>query len=341
MKRVLNELLARTRPNIHTFPCVLAAAVTLVATLAGGWTAAAGALTGGNGTDGTRGSTEPADESAERIEDAGDFTGMGGSNAGLPSERPGESVEDQATAPELFYTVYRVKKGDMVGKIAEEHGVSQDSIISLNKLRNTRTLQIGMLLKIPSITGILYTTKKGDTPESISDKYRISLEKVALVNGITDNEIQVGARIFLPDAKLDWVTIQEINGDLFRKPLRGGYYVSSRYGWRNNPFSGTRTFHNGVDMATSPGRPVFAALDGTVVQTGYDVTFGNFVVVAHHSGYQTMYAHLSAIYVARGNRVTQSTKIGAVGNTGQSTGPHLHFTVYKNRSTLNPSSLWN
>ncbi len=340
MKRVLSGLLARTRLNIRYVPCALACFLSLVATLAGGWTAAADFLAAGARPDGTRDETELAEDAEERAGTAEAFTGMGGSNTGLPSERPGETAEEQAT-PELFYTVYRVRKGDMVSKIAEEHGVSQDSIISLNKLRNTRTLQIGMLLKIPSITGILYTTKKGDTPESVSDKYRVSLEKVALVNGITDNEIQTGARIFLPDAKLDWITIQEINGDLFRKPLRGGYYVSSRYGWRNNPFSGTRTFHNGVDMATSPGRAVYAALDGTVVRTGYDVTFGNFIVIAHHSGYQTMYAHLSAIHVARGNRVTQSTKIGSVGNTGQSTGPHLHFTVYKNRSTLNPVSLWN
>lgn len=276
----------------------------------------------------------------EKMEGA-DFTGMGGSDSGLPSERPGLSDDEEMARPELFYTVYRVQKGDMVGKIAESHGVSQDSIISLNKLRNTRTLQIGMLLKIPSMTGILYTAKKGDTPESVADKYRVSLEKVALVNNMTDNVLTPGSVIFLPDAKLDWVTLQEINGDLFLKPLRRGYYISSRYGWRNNPFVGRRTFHNGVDMATSQGTAVYAALDGTVIQTGYDVTFGNFVVIAHHSGYQTMYAHLSKILVERGKRVTTNTRIGNVGNTGQSTGPHLHFTVYKNRSTINPASLWN
>jgi len=271
--------------------------------------------------------------------DAESFTGMGGADTGLPSERPGEAVVEKI--PELFYSVYAVKKGDMVGKIAEEHGVSQDAIISLNKLRNTRTLQIGQLLKIPSINGILYTVKKGDSPESIADKYRISLEKLALVNGITDNAVPAGAAIFLPDAKLDWVTLQEINGDLFRKPLRGGYYISSRYGWRNNPFTNSRTFHNGIDMATSRGSGVYAALDGKVVATGYDVTYGNYVIVAHHSGYQTMYGHLNSILTARGKYVTPATKIGTVGNTGQSTGPHLHFTVYKYRSTINPASLWN
>jgi murein DD-endopeptidase MepM/ murein hydrolase activator NlpD len=268
------------------------------------------------------------------------FTGMGGADTGLPSERPDASPETEKL-PELYYKLYMVAKGDMVSTIAQAHGVTQDAIISLNKLRNTRTLQIGMVLKIPSINGIIYKTKKGDTPESIADKYRVSLEKIALVNDITDNIVSPGALLFLPDAKLDWVTIQEINGDLFRKPLRGGYYISSRYGWRNNPFSGSRTFHNGMDMATSRGTAIYAALDGTVSSVGYDVTYGNYVIVSHHSGYQTMYAHMNTVLTARGNRVTTATKIGTVGNTGQSTGPHLHFTVFKNRSTLNPASLWN
>jgi murein DD-endopeptidase MepM/ murein hydrolase activator NlpD len=273
---------------------------------------------------------------SETTETNTEYTGMGGSD--LQAET---SLIDQESIPELYYSVYRVKQGDMVSKIAEAHGVSQDSIISLNKLRNTRTLQIGMLLKIPSMSGILYTAKEGDTPESVADKYRISLEKIAVVNKLTDNVLPKGSVIFLPDAKLDWVTIQEINGDLFKKPIRRGYYLSSRYGWRNNPFVGKRTFHNGVDMATSQGTPVYAALAGTVVRTGFDVTYGNYIVIAHHSGYQTMYAHLSEILVSRGRTVANNTRIGSVGNTGQSTGPHLHFTIYKNRSTLNPVTIWN
>jgi len=270
-----------------------------------------------------------------------EFTGMGGADTGLPSERPGELQGETEKIPELYYIAYTVKKGDIVGNIAKEHGISQDAIISLNKLRNTRTLQIGQILKLPSINGIIYTVKKGDTPGKIADKYQVSLEKIALVNSITDNIVPAGAVIFLPDAKLDWVTIQEINGDLFRKPLHGGYYISSRYGWRNNPFSNARTFHNGMDMATARGTAIFAALDGTVSATGYDVTYGNYVIISHHSGYQTMYGHLSSILTSRGKYVTTATKIGLVGNTGQSTGSHLHFTVYKYRSTLNPASLWN
>lgn len=289
--------------------------------------------------EGGRSRTEIAQ--AEDAPNTAEFTGMGGFDGGLPSQRPGQEEEPKTELPELYYFTHIVKQGDMVGIIAKEFGVSQDAIISLNKLRNTRTLQIGQILKIPSINGILYTAKKGDTPEKIADQYRISLEKVALANNIADNTIAPGAVLFLPDAKLDWVTIQEINGDLFRKPLRGRYYISSRYGWRDNPFSGKRTFHNGIDMATSQGTPIYAALDGQVIRTGYDVTYGNYVIVSHHSGYQTMYAHMHTILTTRGKHVTTGTRIGTVGNTGQSTGSHLHFTVYKNRSTINPSSLWN
>jgi murein DD-endopeptidase MepM/ murein hydrolase activator NlpD len=285
--------------------------------------------------------TAKADETAIDGEGAESFNGMGGADTGLPSERPDQASGEAEKAPELYYTLYTVQKGDIVGKIATDHGISQDAIISLNKLRNTRTLQIGSVLKIPSINGILYKTKTGDTPEGIADKYRVSLEKIALVNNLADNTIQAGAVLFLPDAKLDRVTIQEINGDLFRKPLHGGYYISSRYGWRDNPFSGSRTFHNGMDMATSRGTAIYAALDGVVTSTGYDVTYGNYVIISHHSGYQTLYGHMNTILTARGKHVTTATKIGTVGNTGQSTGPHLHFTVYKNRATINPASLWN
>jgi murein DD-endopeptidase MepM/ murein hydrolase activator NlpD len=297
-----------------------------------------------NSGDGKKSKTDPQNPAAtaEVTDTPGEgFTGMGGADTGLPSERPGIANEEGGPDIDLYYIAYTIKKGDMVSKIAADHGISQDAIISLNKLRNTRSLQVGQVLKLPSINGIIYTVKKGDTPGGIADKYKISLEKVALVNNITDNIVPAGSVLFLPDAKLDWVTLQEINGDLFRKPIHGGYYISSRYGWRNNPFSNARTFHNGIDMATSRGSPVFAALDGTVIDTGYDVTYGNYVIVSHHSGYQTMYGHLNTILTARGKRVTTATKIGLVGNTGQSTGPHLHFTVFKYRSTLNPASLWN
>ena len=269
------------------------------------------------------------------------YSGMGGVDTAILSGQLDELLENPEIIPELYYELYTVKPGDMVGRIAARFGVSQDAIISLNKLRNTRGLQIGQILKVPTIDGILYTTREGDTPESIADQYRISLEKIAIVNNIPDNRLEAGLKIFLPDAKLDKVTLQEINGDLFKKPLRAGYWVSSRYGWRDNPFSGKRTFHNGIDMACPSGTPIYAAMDGTVIAAGYSDTYGNYVTLRHHSGYQTLYAHMSKILVSSGQYVTTSSRVGLVGSTGQSTGPHLHFTVFKNKSSTNPQLLWN
>ncbi|PIE98431.1 MAG: peptigoglycan-binding protein LysM [Treponema sp.] len=266
-------------------------------------------------------------------------SGMGGGDDFLPTAPPDDSI-DPLAASELYYSVYIVKKGDIVGEIAERYGVSQDSIISLNKLKNTRTLQIGQILKIPSLDGIVYTVKKGDTPDSIADDYKISLEKITLVNNIENNNLTAGSVVFLPDAKLDWVTVQEINGDLFVTPLRASYRVTSGYGWRRDPFSRRRSFHNGVDLAAYWGAPVHSALAGTVIATGYSRVYGNYVIVRHHSGYQTMYGHLASILVRRGAYVTAATKIATVGSTGRSTGPHLHFTVYKNGATINPFVVW-
>lgn len=265
--------------------------------------------------------------------------GMGGGGTSLPPEMPAEP-QPHSDSSALYYRAYSVKQGDMVGTIAAAYHVSQDAIISLNKLKNTRTLQIGQILKIPSIDGISYTVKKGDSPESLADKYKISLEKLAAVNALTDNTIEPASVIFLPDAKLDWATLQEINGDLFKKPLHSSYYITSRYGWRDNPFlNGTRSFHNGMDMAAPKGTPVYAALNGQVTATGYSTVYGNYVIIRHHAGYQTLYGHMNTILTSKGSFVSPASKIGTVGNTGMSTGPHLHFTVYKNGATINPAGL--
>ena len=94
-------------------------------------------------------------------------------------------------------------------------------------------------------------------------------------------------------------------------------------------------------MACSTGTNIYAALAGTVTTAGWSDTYGNYVIVRHHSGYKTLYAHMSKINVSVGQYVTTSSIIGKVGSTGLSTGPHLHFTIYKNGVAVNPQVLWN
>lgn len=264
------------------------------------------------------------------------MNGMGGADI---APQPGPGIESS----DLYYTVYRIKQGDMIGVLAENHGVTQDTLISVNNIKQSRTIQVGQYIRIPSMPGIVYTTKSADeTPTTIAEKYNVSATKVAAVNQMdVAGAFSAGTTLFVPDAELDWVTRQEINGDLFTRPLRRGYYISSRYSWRSNPFSGKRTFHNGIDMACAKGTPIYAALAGTVVATGWDNVYGNYVTVSHHSGYKTLYGHMSKITAKKGQHVTTATKIGEVGSTGQSTGPHLHFTVYKNGRTIDPAQIWN
>lgn len=242
---------------------------------------------------------------------------------------------------ELCYYTYRVKKGDMIGYIADSFNITQDTIISVNNIHQSRLLQIGQYLKIPSMPGIVYTVRSnGETLETIAAKYEVSAEKCARVNSIQSNvSLHSGTSIFVPDAQLDWVTRQEINGDLFHKPLRARYWLSSYYGWRSSPFSGKRSYHSGIDMAAPQGTSIYAALGGTVSSVGYNNVYGNYVIITHHSGYKTLYGHMSATLVTRGQYVSTNTRIGRVGNTGMSTGPHLHFTVYKFGKTVDPLSL--
>ena len=274
--------------------------------------------------------------------------GMYGGSRNLQSFLPepavwAQAVQNAGLYPELTYSSYRIRKGDMIGVIAERFGLTQDTLISINNIRQTRRIQIGEYIKVPSMPGILYTTKKdGETVASVAEKYQVSAQKTAAVNHLHEQgSLAAGTSLFVPDAFMDWVTRQEINGDLFRRPLRARYYVSSNFGWRRSPFTGKRTFHNGVDMASPAWTPVYAALAGTVTAAGFHSVYGNYVIVTHHSGYRTLYGHMVGIKARKGQSVDTRTVLGWVGTTGLSTGPHLHFSVFKYGSAVNPVSLWN
>lgn len=238
----------------------------------------------------------------------------------------------------LLYDSHRVTSGENISELAVYYGLNQDTIISINKVTNSRLLQIGKELRIPNQDGILHTVREEDTLVSLSENYNASIETIMTVNELFSERIRVGSDLFIPGAKLDWVSLQEINGDLFIWPVNGA--ITSAYGYRMDPFnSGTRQFHTGIDIRGSTGTPIRAAMAGRVSQIGYDSVLGNFVIISHHSGYRTVYGHMSVIRTRSGAYVAAGERIGDVGSTGLSTGPHLHFTVYKNGVLVNPRSL--
>jgi murein DD-endopeptidase MepM/ murein hydrolase activator NlpD len=237
----------------------------------------------------------------------------------------------------LTFSSYTLEKGDMIGNIALRAGLNEDTLISVNNIKNTRLMQIGQVIRIPNQDGIYYTVKAGDTLESIAEKYKTAVSHISTVNELFSDSLAKNASLFIPGAKMDWVNRQEINGDLFIWPYAG--YITSSYGYRIAPFGGTRQFHSGLDIGAPMGAPIKAAMAGRVSQVGYDDSFGNYVVISHHSGYRTFYAHMSVVRVKAGVYVATGERIGDIGSTGLSTGPHLHFTVYKNGVTVNPRSL--
>ena len=115
-----------------------------------------------------------------------------------------------------------------------------------------------------------------------------------------------------------------------------GARVSSEFGWRDEPIAGAGNTHKGLDLAAPTGTPIYAAAAGTVSIARYSNSAGNWVVINHGNGLQTYYMHASALYVAEGQSVSKGQNIAAVGSTGQSTGPHLHFQVMVNGTPVNP-----
>lgn len=125
-------------------------------------------------------------------------------------------------------------------------------------------------------------------------------------------------------------------GGTFTWPCPNYKEISSDYGYRVHPIYGTTLFHNGVDMAADTGSPILAAADGTVIAASYSSSMGNYVMIDHGGGLYTIYMHASALYVSQGQSVTAGTQIAAVGSTGNSTGPHLHFSVRLNGQYVSP-----
>ncbi|WP_456397352.1 M23 family metallopeptidase [Desulfurobacterium sp.] len=133
-------------------------------------------------------------------------------------------------------------------------------------------------------------------------------------------------------------TVDEMINMLRIYPLGVPTYgkISSKFGMRVDPFTHLLAFHPGIDISNKPGTPVRVTADGTVVRAGRWAGWGKIVIVRHPSGYETVYAHLRKIYVKRGQKVKLGQVIGEMGNTGRSTGPHLHYGIMKNDRWINP-----
>ena len=235
---------------------------------------------------------------------------------------------------------YTVKPGDNITRISKKFGLSNIStLIAVNNISNARKLQAGEVIKIPSTDGLVHTVAKNESLTGIASKYGVSVANLLDVNDLSTDVLYVGQNIFIPGARLDSYSLKMAMGELFKCPITAKWRLSSPYGYRADPFTGVRKFHTGMDLAAPTGTPVKASLDGKVIAVSFNQVYGNYVIISHINGYQTLYAHLHTATAKVGQRLNQGDKLGLVGSTGYSTGPHLHFTVYKNGKLVNPQEL--
>jgi len=234
-------------------------------------------------------------------------------------------AEDQA----LFKRVYKVKDGDNLTSISKKFDVSIEAIAGSSNIRMIDSLQVGQTLQIPSREGFYYSLKKGERLASIITRYNVPTEKFLQANAnITGDLLEAGDEVFLPDAKPD---------DLIRSWLIPvtSHYITSGYGWRNYP---ARAFHKGLDFMANY-QNVRAAKGGRVTYAGWLGGYGNAIVIMHADGYKSLYGHLSQVYVKPGAAVMQGSVIGQSGNTGYSTGAHLHFEITHYGRNINPATV--
>jgi murein DD-endopeptidase MepM/ murein hydrolase activator NlpD len=247
----------------------------------------------------------------------------------------GQDASSLPPAPvTLEMTTYTVRSGDSLASIAKRLGLNVDTIISANGISSSNSVRSGTELRIPNINGLIYKVRPGDNLALVAKRFKIDTTKIVDSNDLGSSRLVVGQSLFIPGARLPQTAIAQAMGQRVAWPARGP--LSSYFGYRPDPFTGVRRFHAGIDIVVDTGTPVRAAMAGRVSDIGYNANYGNYVIISHADGFQTLYGHLSSASTVEGASVEQGAVIGLSGNTGYSTGPHLHFGLFKRSLALNP-----
>lgn len=245
------------------------------------------------------------------------------------------NVYEESSTGEI--SVYVVREGDTLATVAKMFGVSTNTIKWSNDLKSN-TLTVGTRLTILPVSGITHTVQKGDTISSIAKKYNGDVDEIIEFNDLSVGKISIGDKIIVPNGEISTNTLVKDSKktpviSTNKIPTYSGYYMLPTKGIRTR---GVKPGHKGVDIANDVGTPIYASADGKVIvadDQGYNGGFGKYVVISHSNGTQTLYGHMSAVLTTVGATVEQGDLIGKMGNTGKSTGPHLHFEV---RGAKNP-----
>ncbi|MFT5280639.1 MAG: murein DD-endopeptidase MepM/ murein hydrolase activator NlpD [Flavobacteriaceae bacterium] len=262
----------------------------------------------------------------------------------VPTHGPQGTYADVET--KIFYSTpgshiftYEVKQGDTLGEIAEMFDIRSNTIKWANPdIGTSGTIRPGMNLTIWPIDGLGVKVKNGDTLSSLAKKYKGDSSEIALFNGLENTaSLIAGEIVLIPNAEPLYVATKPkvattvshtAHTNTARPSISKGSYIRPTRGIKTQGFHGP---YQAIDVGAPIGTPIYAMADGKVViskKTGWNGGYGLMVVVEHpHLGSQTLYAHNSSVIVNVGEQVKQGEVIAYVGNTGRSTGPHLHFEV--------------
>lgn len=234
-------------------------------------------------------------------------------------------------------SVYEVRDGDSLSQIAEMFNVSVNTIRWANDLEGA--IQPGQTLVILPVTGVKHTIKTGGTVADLAKIYNADAKEIALFNGLSiDTELKPGDEVVVPNGVVEEQKKKKVDHKTGTKVASNAGTVAGSF--LSHPLPGsirTQGIHgyNGIDFGASAGTSILAAASGQVIiskNTGYNGGYGNYVVIKHDNGVQTLYAHMTSTAVSVGTWVSQGQTIGYVGSTGRSTGNHLHFEVRGGRN---------
>ena len=254
----------------------------------------------------------------------------------IPEEQGGSDLNtsEENFLDSITTTSYTVRSGDTISGIAQRFNLSMDTVISFNNIQDARNLTVGTVLTIPNSSGLKYRVRRGDYLGGIAKKFGVALNDLLDWNNLETSVIVPGQELFIPSARLSEMERNRVFGRLFIYPTKGR--ITDRFGMRRDPFTGMRRFHNGVDLAAPVGTPVFASMSGKVAMLGYNPTYGKYLILTHPEGFQTLYGHLDAFRVQKGQSVKQGQRIADMGNSGYSTGSHLHFSIFRRGEPIDP-----
>lgn len=243
---------------------------------------------------------------------------------------------DATSFEQIRRTEYTVRPGDTISEIAVRFGLDTGTILSMNPVDDVRRLLPGTVLSIPDRDGLFHAVQPGESLSRIASTYEVPVYRILDANNLETDVLQVGDTLFIPGARMAMEDYLLAIGELLSWPVRS-FRFTSGFGMRLDPITRQWRMHNGIDLANAIGTPVLAARSGRVVHVEPNSgTYGHLIILDHGNGIRTLYAHLDSFAVSAGQWVSTGQMIGRMGNTGRSTGPHLHFSVIRNGRWIDP-----